>query len=133
MCLQLARSAGRSTSCRTIDPRVFGSVIPLAANARTEWHCQLTWDDAINYDHGMRLGRLTFDQKGNRLLPEATLAERENIHKYNWLVCEAQPNTVLSVSFAALTTSCGLGNVRIPVESDASKKATCGRNMRTSP
>ena len=33
---------------------------------------QLTWDDAIIYDHGMRLGRLTCDEEGNRLLPDAT-------------------------------------------------------------
>ena len=42
-------------------------------------NAQLTWDDAIYYDHGMRLGRLTFDEEGNRLLPEATLKERKNM------------------------------------------------------
>ena len=55
---------------------------------------QLTWDDVINYDHGMRLGRLTFDEEGNRLLPDATLTERENTRRYNWLVREAHPITV---------------------------------------
>ena len=49
-------------------------------------NAQLTWDDAIYYDHGMRLGKVTFDEEGNHLLPEATLAEREKIRTYNWLV-----------------------------------------------
>ena len=42
-------------------------------------NAQLMWDDAINYDHGKRLGHLTFDEEGNRLLPDATLTERENM------------------------------------------------------
>ena len=54
----------------------------------------MAWDDPINYDHGMRLGRLTFDQEGNRLLPGATVAEHENMRRYNWLVSEAHPTTV---------------------------------------
>ena len=48
-------------------------------------NAQLTWGDAIHYDHGMRMVRLTFDQEGNRLLPEATQAEREHMRRYNWL------------------------------------------------
>ena len=55
---------------------------------------QLTWDDAIYYDHGMQLGRLTFDEEGNRLLPEATLKERGSMRKYNWLVQHTHPITV---------------------------------------
>ena len=42
----------------------------------------------------MRLGRLTFDEEGNRILPEATLKERKNMRKYNWFVCETRPTTV---------------------------------------
>ena len=57
-------------------------------------NAQLTWDDAVYYDHGMRLGTLTFDENGNRTRPEATLKERENMRRYNWLVCEAHPNTI---------------------------------------
>ena len=53
-------------------------------------NAQLTWDDAINYYQGMRL---TSDQEGTRLLPDATLAERENMRRYNWLVREAHPIT----------------------------------------
>ena len=54
----------------------------------------LTWDDVINYDHGMRLGRFTFDEEGNRLLPDATLTERAITRRYNWLVSEAHRITV---------------------------------------
>ena len=57
-------------------------------------NAQLTWDDAIFYDHGMRLGTLTFDEGGNRIQPEATLQERENMRRYNWIVREAHPTTV---------------------------------------
>ena len=57
-------------------------------------NAQLTWDDAIYYDHGMRLGTLTFDENGNRTRPEATLKERENMRRYNWLVRQAHPSTV---------------------------------------
>ena len=57
-------------------------------------NAQLTWDDAIYYDHGMRLGTLTFDETGNRTSPEATITERENMRRYIWLVPEAHPNTI---------------------------------------
>ena len=57
-------------------------------------NAQLTWDDAVFYDHGMRLGTLTFDENGNRTRPEATLKERENMRRYNWLVRKAHPNTI---------------------------------------
>ena len=49
---------------------------------------QLTWMTLSSFDYGMRLVRLTFDQEGNRLPPDATLAERENMRRYNWLVRE---------------------------------------------
>ena len=57
-------------------------------------NAQLTWDDAIYFDHGMRLGTLTFDETGKRIGSEATIAERENMRRYNWLVREAHPNTI---------------------------------------
>ena len=57
-------------------------------------NAQLTWDDATYYDHGMRLGTLTFDEAGNRILPEARREGRENMRRYNWLVPDAHPNTV---------------------------------------
>ena len=42
----------------------------------------------------MRLGTLTFDETGKRIGSEPTLAERENMRRYNWLVREAHPNTI---------------------------------------
>ena len=57
-------------------------------------NAQLTWDDAIYNDHGMRLGTLIFDETENRTSPEATVAERENMRRYNWLVLEAHPTTI---------------------------------------
>ena len=57
-------------------------------------NAQLTWDDAIYYDHGMSLCTLTFDETGKRISPEATTTERENMRRYNWLVREAHPNTL---------------------------------------
>ena len=57
-------------------------------------NAQQTWDDAICYDRGMRLGTLTFDETGKRINPEATQAERKNMRKYNWLVHEAHPNLI---------------------------------------
>ena len=57
-------------------------------------NAQLTWEDAVYYDHGMRLGTLTFDETGNWIIPEATIEERESMRKYNWLVREAHPNTI---------------------------------------
>ena len=54
-------------------------------------NAQLTWDDAKYYDHEMRLGTLIFDETGNRTCPEATVAERENMRRYNWLVRESIP------------------------------------------
>ena len=47
---------------------------------------QLTIDDTIFYDHGMRMGRLTFDQQGRRLTRESTATEREAVRRHNWLV-----------------------------------------------
>ena len=36
-------------------------------------------DFAVYYDHGMRLGMLTFDETGNRTSPEATITEYAQI------------------------------------------------------
>ena len=45
-----------------------------------------TIDDAIFYDHGMRSGRLTFDQQGRRVTREATATEQKAIRRHIWLV-----------------------------------------------
>ena len=40
-------------------------------------NAQLTLDDAIQYDQGMRMGGITFDQQGRRMMREAIAVERE--------------------------------------------------------
>ena len=104
-----------------LRPAVLSAHAYLAAISRLlqplEHGCnaQLTWDDAIFSDHGMRLGRLTFDEEGHRLLPEATLKERENMRKYNWLVRETHPTTV-KADFAAVWDQIGKWPLRREVE-----------------
>ena len=49
-------------------------------------NAQLTIDDAILYDYGMRMGRLAFDFDGNRIARESNVTEREAVRRYNWLV-----------------------------------------------
>ena len=63
----------------------------------------------------MRLGRLTFDEEGNRLVPEATLKERKNMRKYNWLVRETHPTTV-KADLAALWNQIGKWTLNREVE-----------------
>ena len=71
------------------------AISPLLQSIERGGNAQLTWDDAIDYDRPhMRIGRLTFDQEGNRLLPEETLAKREHLRRFNWLVREDHPTTV---------------------------------------
>ena len=72
----------------------FAAISRLLQPVERGGNAQLTWDDVIYYDHGRRLGTLTFDETGNRTSPEATITERENMHKYNWLVREAHPTTI---------------------------------------
>ena len=70
------------------------AISPLLQPVEPGGNAQLTWDDVIYYDHGMPLGTLTFDETGNRTSPEATVAERENMRRYNWLVRESHPTTI---------------------------------------
>ena len=37
---------------------------------------------------------VSIDEEGNRLLPDATQRQRENMRGYNWLVSETHPTTV---------------------------------------
>ena len=46
-------------------------------------NAQLTNDDAILYDYGMRMGRLAFDLDGNRIARESNVTEREAVRRYN--------------------------------------------------
>ena len=49
-------------------------------------NAQLTIDDAVFFDHGMRMGRMAFDLDGNRAMRESNVTEREAFRRYNWLV-----------------------------------------------
>ena len=49
-------------------------------------NAQLTIDDAVLFDHGMRKGRLAFDLDGNCAMRESNVTEREAVRRYNWLV-----------------------------------------------
>ena len=49
-------------------------------------NAQLTIDDAILYDHGMRMGRMAFDLDGDRIARKSNVTEREAVRRYNWLV-----------------------------------------------
>ena len=49
-------------------------------------NAQLTIDDAVFFDHGMRMGRMAFDLDGNRVMRESNVTEREAVCRYNWLV-----------------------------------------------
>ena len=58
-----------------LQPAALSAHVYLAAMSRLlqpverGGNAQLTWDDAIYYDHGKGLGKLTFDEEGIRLLP----------------------------------------------------------------
>ena len=73
---------------------VLAAIPRLLQSTELSGNAQLTWDDAIYYEHGMRIGCLTFNQEGHRLLPDATLAERGHMRRYNWLVREGRTTTV---------------------------------------
>ena len=75
---------------------VLAAISRLLQSTELSGNAQLTWDDAIYYEHGMRIGCLTFNQEGHRHLPDATLAEREHMRRYNWLVREGRTSTVKS-------------------------------------
>ena len=59
--------------------------------------------------------RLTFDEEGNCLLPEATLQERENMRRYIWLVRETHPTTV-KADLAAVSDQIGKWPLKREVE-----------------
>ena len=91
---QLTRQQNGLAPRRTVSTRIPSSnFTPIAASGKGR-QCTAHLDDAVYYDHGMRLGTLTFDENGNQTRTEATLKERENMRRYNWLVREAHPNTI---------------------------------------
>ena len=67
-------------------PAFFAAVSRALVAIERSGNAQLTIDDAIIYDHGMRMGRMAFDLDGNRIARESNVTEREAVRRYNWLV-----------------------------------------------
>ena len=67
-------------------PAFFAAVSRALVAIERSGNAQLTIDDAIFYDHGMRMGRMAFDLDGNRIARESSVTEREAVRRYNWLV-----------------------------------------------
>ena len=67
-------------------PAFFAAVSRALVAIERSGNAQLTIDDAILYDHGMRMGRMAFDLDGNRIARESNVTEREAVRRYNWLV-----------------------------------------------
>ena len=69
-------------------PAFFAAISRALVAVEHSGNAQLTIDDAILYDHGMRMGRMAFDLDGNRIARESNVTEREAVRRYNWLVRE---------------------------------------------
>ena len=67
-------------------PAFFAAVSRALVALERSGNAQLTIDDAILYDYGMRMGRLAFDLDGDRIARESNVTEREAVRRYNWLV-----------------------------------------------
>ena len=67
-------------------PAFFAGISRALVAVEHSGNAQLTIDDAILYDHGMRMGRMAFDLDGNRIARESNVTEREAVRRYNWLV-----------------------------------------------
>ena len=67
-------------------PAFFAAVSRALVAIERSGNAQLTIDDAILYDYGMRMGRLAFDLDGKRIARESNVTEREAVRRYNWLV-----------------------------------------------
>ena len=68
------------------NPAFFAAISRALVAVEHSGNAQLTIDDAILYDHGMRMGRMAFDLDGNRIARESNVTEREAVRRYNWLV-----------------------------------------------
>ena len=67
-------------------PAFFAAISRALVAVEHSGNAQLTIDEAILYDHGMRMGRIAFDLDGNRTARESNVTEREAVRRYNWLV-----------------------------------------------
>ena len=67
-------------------PAFFAAISRVLIAVEHSGNAQLTIDDAVLFDHGMRMGRICFDLDGNRVMRESNVTEREAVRCYNWLV-----------------------------------------------
>ena len=67
-------------------PAFFAAISRVLIAVQHSGNAQLTIDDAVFFDHGMRMGRMAFDLDGNRVMRESNVTEREAVRCYNWLV-----------------------------------------------
>ena len=67
-------------------PAFFAAISRVLIAVEHSGNAQLTIDDAVFFDHGMRMGRMAFDLDGNRVMRESNVTEREAVRRYNWPV-----------------------------------------------
>ena len=67
-------------------PASFAAISRVLIAVERSGNAQLTIDDAVLFDYGMRMGRMAFDLDGNRVMRESNVTEREAVRRYNWLV-----------------------------------------------
>ena len=67
-------------------PAFFAAISRVLIAVEHSGNAQLTIDDAVLFDHGMRMGRMAFDLDGNRVMRESNVTEREAVRRFNWLV-----------------------------------------------
>ena len=67
-------------------PAFFAAISRVLIAVEHSGNAQLTIDDAVLFDHGMRMGRMAFDLDGNRVMRESNVTEREAVRRYNWPV-----------------------------------------------
>ena len=67
-------------------PAFFAAISRVLITVERSGNAQLTIDDAILFDHGMRMGRMAFELDGNRTMRESNVTEREAVRRYNWLL-----------------------------------------------
>ena len=67
-------------------PAFFAVISRVLIAVEHSGNAQLTIDDAVLFDHGMRMGRMAFDLDGNCVMRESNVTEREAVRRYNWLV-----------------------------------------------
>ena len=67
-------------------PVFFAAISRVLIAVERSGNAQLTIDDVVLFDHGMRMRRMAFDLDGNRAMRESNVTERESVRRHNWLV-----------------------------------------------